>query len=67
MMKKFKNEITREILNLYDFVILILDEAERQWEDNNDEPWCNLTKEEQIELACEQYEHQIENDWKEIY
>ena len=50
-------------MDLYDFIILVFDEAERQCHDNL---LCNLTKEEQIELFCEQFEHQLETDWKEV-
>lgn len=53
-------------MDLYDFIALVFDEAERQYEDNQDDLWCNLTKKEQIELFCEQFEHQLETDWKEI-
>ena len=42
--------------DLYDFITLVFDEAERQCYDNL---WCNLTKEEQIELFCKQFEYQL--------
>ena len=50
-------------MDLYDFITLVFDEAERQCHDNL---WCNLTKEEQIELFCEQFEHQLKTNWKEV-
>ena len=68
-MKKFKNRITGEILSFVDFTILVFDEAERLYHNNwhyHDNLWCNLTKEEQIELFCEQFEYQLETDWKEV-
>ena len=65
-MKIFKNKITGEELGFVRFVFFILDEAERQFEDNNDELWCNLTKLEQVECACEQWEHQLGTNWEEI-
>lgn len=62
-MKKFKNKLTGEILNFVDFTTLVLDEAEKQCHNNL---WCNLTKEEQIELFCEQFEYQLETNWEEV-
>ena len=50
-------------MDLYDFITLVFDEAERQCHDNL---WCNLTKEEQIELFCKQFEYQLKTNWKEV-
>ena len=50
-------------MDLYDFITIEIDEAERQCYDNL---WCNLTKEEQIELFCKQFEYQLKTNWKEV-
>ena len=65
-MTKFRNKITGEELNFLQFMILVLDEAKRQFEDNHDKLWDDEPSEEQVELAHEQYKHQLENDWEEI-
>lgn len=45
-----------------EFVSFVWEEAEKQFNKCHDEiKWCDLTKEEQIEVYCEQYEHQIIN------
>lgn len=62
---KFKNEASEEILSHEEFVSFVWEEAERQFvELHEGEHWCNLTKEEQIAIYCEQYEHQLnDRDW----
>ena len=63
----FKNNVSGEILTLEEFVSFVWDEAERQFEDHEEELWCNLTREEQISVYCEQYEHQIQDmNWVEL-
>lgn len=61
----FKNEISGERLTHEEFVSFVWEEAERQFNEcNADENWCNLTKEEQISMYCQQYEHQLNSrDW----
>ena len=57
----FRNNISGEVLTLKEFVTFIWDEAERQFENNKGELWCNLTREEQVSAYCDQYEHQIKS------
>ena len=61
----FKNLVSGEELSHVEFVRFVWDETERQFNEcHDDEDWCNLTKDEQIELYCSQYEHQLsERDW----
>ena len=61
---KFKNRITNELITHVEFVSMVWEETERQFNDLHDECWCNLTQDEQIKLYCEQYEHQLNCDWK---
>lgn len=64
---EFQNNITGEVLSHADFVTLVWDEAERQFNENHKENWCNLTRDEQISFYCDQYEHQLEErDWRQI-
>jgi hypothetical protein len=64
---QFQNNTTGEVLSHSEFVTFVWNEAERQYEDNNDGAWCNLTGAEQIELYCEQYEHQLkEREWVQL-
>lgn len=61
---KFKNIITGEILSHAEFICFVWDETKRQFNDSHEEDhWSNLTWMEQIELYCEQYEHQTSGDW----
>ena len=65
---KFRNKISDEILTHLEFVKFIWEESERQFSENTWELWCNLTLEEQLELYCYQYEHQLQDrDWEMIY
>ena len=61
----FRNLVSGEELSHIEFVNFVWEEAERQFEECHDEEnWCDLTKEEQIEMYCEQYEHQLfDRDW----
>lgn len=61
----FENVITGETLAHVDFVAFIWTEAERQFEEcHENEQWCNLSKMEQIEQYCEQFEHHTnDGDW----
>lgn len=65
-MINFINTLTNEILSHIEFVSFVWDEAERQFNDcHNDTQWTNLTKKEQIEQYCYQYEHQLSDmNWK---
>jgi len=56
----FKNSFTDVTLTQKEFVKFVWEETERQFKENNaDENWEDLTKEEQIDLYCEQFEWQI--------
>lgn len=60
----FKNQKTGETISVYDMLSFISEETEKKWNaKHSDNSWCNLTKDEQNELFCEQFEHEIENDW----
>lgn len=56
----YRNAISGEKLSHFDFVVFVWSEAERQFNEcNPDEYWCNLTQTEQIEIYCDQFEHQL--------
>lgn len=65
---KFINTLTDETLTHEEFVTLVWEETKRQFEDNNtEENWSDITISEQIELYCNQYEHQIQYmNWKQV-
>ncbi len=65
---EFKNRISDMVLNHEEFVEFVWDEAEKQFNElNENENWANLTRTEQYHHYCQQYEHQInDNDWEEI-
>lgn len=59
---KFVNQTTGEVLSHQEFVLFMWEEAERQFTDCHEgENWNNLTKAEQIEQYCEQFEHQLKD------
>ena len=61
----FKNKLSGEESNHIEFVTFVWEEAERQFDECHDDiKWYNLTKLQQIEQYCYQYEHQINDmDW----
>ena len=61
----FRNLGTYEALSHVEFVKFVWEEAERQFNECHDEiKWWDLTREEQMEQYCEQYEHQLmDMDW----
>lgn len=65
---RFRNKISDEILTHYMFTCFVWEETERQFKDfNKSVNWCDLTKDEQIWLYCQQYEHQLnDRDWEMI-
>lgn len=65
---EFKNRMSDTVLNHEEFVEFVWDEAEKQFNElNENENWANLTRTEQYHHYCQQYEHQInDNDWEEI-
>lgn len=61
VLKNFKTGETMSVRDMLDF---ILNETEKNWDTkHSDEPWYNLTRDEQNELFCEQFEHEIEKGW----
>lgn len=62
---KFKDIISGEILSHYDFVLYVWEETERQFKElHENENWCDLTKEEQLYMYCQEYENKLNNrDW----
>ena len=59
-----KNFKTGEIMSIRDMLDFILNETEKNWDiEHSDEPWYNLTRDEQNELFYERLEHEIENGW----
>lgn len=65
---KFRNKISDEILSHIDFAMFVWEESERQFDECSGELWCNLTKEEQVGLYCQQFEYQLNyRDWEMIY
>lgn len=64
----YRNEISGEELSHLDFVVFVWSEAERQFNEcNPDENWCDLTKTEQLEIYCEQLEHQLnDRNWQAV-
>jgi len=64
-MMLFRNVWSGETLTHIEFVTFVWEEAERQFNDcHDDENWCDLTKQEQLAIYCDQYEHQLDGDWK---
>lgn len=61
----FINLESGDVLSHAEFVAFVWDEAERQFNEcHDDENWCDLSRDEQIEIYCEQYDHQlIDNGW----
>lgn len=65
-MKEFKNIATENIVGFYDFIMMALDKAEREYEERQPQQlWCNLTKGEQVYFFCKAYQ-ELEILWKEI-
>lgn len=59
-----KNFKTGETMSVRDMLNFILNETEKNWDaKHSDEPWYNLTRDEQNELFYERLEHEIENGW----
>lgn len=65
---RFRNKYTGEIISLREFVDFVWEESERQFDECSGELWCNLTRDEQLEIYCNQCEYQVLNgDWRLIY
>ena len=62
-----KNSKTGEIMSVYDMFCLILEEAQNNWESDHDEPWCNLTRDEQNKKFSEQFERHFQEDWNIVF
>lgn len=59
-----KNSKTGETMSVRDMLDFILNETEKNWDtEHSDEPWYNLTRDEQNELFYERLESEIVNGW----
>lgn len=52
----FVNKETGEEWPHEDLAAYAWDDAQANFEENNDKPWCNLTRDEQIDAYCKEFE-----------
>lgn len=59
---KFKDIISNEVLSHYTFVLYVWEETERRFKElHKTKNWCDLTKEEQLCMYCQEYENKLNN------
>lgn len=63
----FKNSKNGEIMSVCDMFCLISEEAQNNWEFSHNEPWCNLTRDEQNKKLSEQFERQFQDNWNIVF
>ena len=61
---KYKNKISGEVLNATEMLNYVKEEAKRQFEELNGQPFSNMTVDEQYECVLQQFDHQVNGDWK---